>query len=152
MKQIKSLTALTLLGVVLGFGPAAYASDDCKPGHGFRHMEHRLLDKLELTDEQKAQVKSLHEEKKAQRGEHRVMLREAHREMHELVNAGTLDEAAIRAKALELAEVHADHAIEHARFMQRLRAILTPAQLEKFEALKAEHGGGVKKGFRPHTH
>lgn len=157
MKKITSLTVTAVLGTLLGFGAPAYAvPGDCGHGHGSKHMQrhgpgahfNRLADELELTDEQKAQLKGWHEEKQAQRGDYRDTRRNAHREMRELMNAETIDEAAIRAKALELAEVHADHAVEHARFMQRFRAILTLEQLEKLEALKAERHD-FSKGFYP---
>lgn len=157
MKQIASLTATVTLAAVFGFGLPAYADlGDCGPGHRHMHSERqdpgahfdRLADKLDLTDEQKAQLKSWHEEKQSQRDERRDALRDAHREMQALMSADTVDEAAIRAKARELADAHADRAIEHARFMQRFRAILTPEQLEKLEALKAERHGFNKKGMR----
>lgn len=157
MKQIASLTATVTLAAVFGFGLPAYADHgDCGPGqHHMRSERHdpgahfdRLADKLELTDEQKAQIKSWREEKQAQRGERRDDLRKIHREMRALMNADTLDEAAIRAKARELADIHADQAIEHARFMQHLRTILTPEQLKKLEALKAKRHGFNKKDAR----
>lgn len=154
MKKITSFTVMAMLGTVLGFGLPAYADQgDCGSGHRHMHSERhnpgahfaRLAEKLDLTDEQKAQLKSWREEKQAPRGERRDALREAHREMQALMSAETIDEAAIHAKARELADAHADSAIEHARFMQRFRAILTPEQLEKLEALKAERPGFNKK-------
>lgn len=157
MKPFASLTATAMLAVLFGFGLPAYADHgDCGPGHhSMRSERHdpgahfdRLADKLGLTDEQKAQIKSWHEEKQAQRGEHGDAMRKAHREMWALMNADTVDEAAIRAKARELADMHADQAIEHAHFMQQLRTILTPEQLKKLEALKAEHHGFDKKHAR----
>lgn len=152
MEQFKLLIALILLGGITGIWVPGYAgSDDCEFNRGpepsrslrfsGRHEWRFALPfrELALTDEQKAQLKSWLEEQGDQNQERMDAIRKIHREMHELITADTIDEAAIRAKAGELAKAQADQAIEHARFMQRVRTILTPEQLDRLKATEERH-------------
>ncbi|HEX5055188.1 MAG TPA: Spy/CpxP family protein refolding chaperone [Gammaproteobacteria bacterium] len=157
MKRIRLLSLLALSGLVLGFGSVHAADhDDCGPPSGMMHMGvpgpgmHMkwMTDELGLTDEQKSKLEAWHKERKERKDGHRDATRKMHKEMRELMNADTVDEAAIRAKVREFTDAHADMAVEHAYFMQYFRSILTPEQLEKFKAMQAEqHDEFMGKGF-----
>ena len=108
-------------GGPMGFGP------------GFRE--------LDLTDEQKAQMKSLAE---SHRDEFRAAgekSRAAHEGMQALLEAETIDEAAIRAKSVEVAAAEADVMILNAKVRQESMQILTPDQQAKLKELRDARPG-----------
>ena len=107
----------------------------CKEGH---HGFAKIAEKLGLSVEQKAQVKDIFEKNRPQAEPLRKELVVAKRELRGLAMAEKTDEAAIRAQAAKLAGIEADMAIHRARVSGQIRAILNPAQLEKFRAYHKE--------------
>ncbi|HEX9022276.1 MAG TPA: Spy/CpxP family protein refolding chaperone [Geobacteraceae bacterium] len=89
---------------------------------------------LGLSEQQKAQVKEIF--RKGMAGSEPIMTRliTERRNLRALVQADKIDEAAIRAQAAKLADIEGDLAIQRARMAGQIRAILTPAQVEKFKA------------------
>ncbi len=92
---------------------------------------------LNLTDEQREQVKGVMQSHRADFKQVGDKMRAAREGMGALVDADTLDEAAIRAKSLEVASAEADAAILNARVRAEVYAFLTPEQLDKAKELKA---------------
>jgi protein CpxP len=108
-------------GGPMGFGP------------GFRQ--------LDLSDDQKAQLKSIAE---SHRDEFRAAgekARAAHDGMQALIEADAIDEAAIRAKSTEIAAAEADVMILNARVRKESMQVLTPEQLAKLKELRDSHEG-----------
>ena len=114
------------------------------------------LRELELTDAQREQVKAImesHREGQKAAGDKLMAARKA---LHEAVAAEAFDEAAIRAAAGELGTAEADAAVLRARIHAEVFAILTPEQVKKAKALRAEmenrakEGRGRGRGMRPH--
>jgi periplasmic protein CpxP/Spy len=103
----------------MGFGP------------GFRQ--------LDLTDDQKAQLKSIAE---SHRDEFRAAgekARAAHDGMQALIEADAIDEAAIRAKSAEIAAAEADVMILNAKVRKESMQVLTTEQLAKLKELRDSH-------------
>ena len=71
------------------------------------------------------------------------------REMRALIQSGSADEAAIRAQAAKVAGAEADLAVQRAQMARQFRAILTPAQVEKFKAIQKEKDARFDK-FHEH--
>ncbi|MBN1379779.1 MAG: Spy/CpxP family protein refolding chaperone [Gammaproteobacteria bacterium] len=153
MERFKSLTVLILLNTILGFGIPVYADGDsgfdCGPKPDLapppQHAFHDLFRVLDLTDDQKAQLKSWHEEQAQQNHDRIDAQRKAQREMHELITEDTIDEASIRAIAVELADAQAESAIAHAHFMQQVRSMLTSEQFEKLQEIEKERRERMEK-------
>jgi protein CpxP len=104
-------------GGPMGFGP------------GFRE--------LDLTDDQKAQLKSIAE---SHRDEFRAAgekARAAHDGMQALVEADSINEAAIRAKSAEIAAAEAEVMILNAKVRQESMQVLTSEQQQKLKELRA---------------
>ena len=102
----------------MGFGP------------GFRE--------LDLTDDQKAQLKSIAE---SHRDEFRAAgekARAAHDGMQALVDADNLDENAIRVKSAEVAAAEADVMILNAKVRKESMAVLTAEQQAKLKELRSQ--------------
>jgi protein CpxP len=96
---------------------------------------------LDLTDDQKAQLKTIaqsHREEFKAAGD---KARAAHDGMAALVQADAIDEAAIRAKSADIAAADADMMILTAKVRKEAMQILTADQLTKLKELQARHQG-----------
>ena len=108
------------------------------PGMGLPFRE------LDLSDDQKAQLKSIAE---SHRDEFRAAgekARAAHDGMQALIDADQIDEAAIRAKSAEVAAAEADVMILNAKVRKESMQVLTSEQLAKLKELQAQHQGGPR--------
>jgi Spy/CpxP family protein refolding chaperone len=104
-------------------------------------MEMMPLGRLELTEAQRAQTRSLVEAHRAATGPVLDRARTAREALHEAVTASTVDEAAIRARSAELASADADLAVARARLHADITKILTAeqrAELEQNRSRRAE--------------
>ena len=111
-------------------------------GPGFR--------RLDLTDDQKAQLKQIVE---SHRDEFRAAgekVRAAREGMRTLMDSDTIDENAIRAKSQEIAAAEAEVMILNARVRQQSMQMLTAEQLAKLKEFR-ETGPrqGGQRGVRP---
>jgi protein CpxP len=105
----------------------------------------RVLRQLDLTDEQRAQVRQV---MASHRDELRAIgqkLRAAHRAQAEAVTASQFDEQAVRTRAAELAAISADAAVLRARVHSEVFAVLTPDQQAKAAELKAQREARVQQ-------
>jgi len=96
---------------------------------------------LDLTDDQKAQLKSIadsHQDEFRQAGQKVGAAREA---MRTLIEGDTLDESAIRAKSAEVAAAEAEMAILNAKVRQQSLQVLTSEQQAKLKELRASRPG-----------
>ena len=110
-------------------------------GPGFRE--------LDLTDEQKAQVTSIVDSHQAEFKAVGEKLHAAREGMQALLEADTLDEAAVRTKSVEVAAAEADAAILGAKVRTQTVQVLTSEQLAKLKELQASRNG---KQRRPGRH
>jgi periplasmic protein CpxP/Spy len=104
-----------------------------------------LLRQLELTDEQRTQVRQLMD---SHRDELRAVgekLMAAHRAQNDAVTAAQFDEQAIRTKAADVAAIEADAAVLHAKLHSEVFALLTPEQQAKAAELKAQRETRVQQ-------
>ena len=104
-------------GGPMGFGP------------GFRE--------LDLTDDQKAQLKSIAESHRDEFRAAREKARAAHDGMQALVEADSINESAIRAKSAEIAAAEAEVMILNAKVRQESMQVLTSEQQQKLKELRA---------------
>jgi periplasmic protein CpxP/Spy len=100
---------------------------------------------LDLSDDQKAQLKSIaqshHDEFRAA-GE---KARAAHDGMQALVEADSINESAIRAKSAEIAAAEAEVMILNAKVRQESMQILTSEQQQKLKELRAAREAQMKQ-------
>ncbi|MEP6783904.1 MAG: Spy/CpxP family protein refolding chaperone, partial [Acidobacteriota bacterium] len=100
---------------------------------------------LDLTDDQKAQIKSIagsHRDEFRAAGEKARVAREG---MQALVEADSIDESAIRAKSAEVAAAEADVMILNAKVRKESMQVLTAEQLTKLKELQAQHQGARQR-------
>lgn len=123
--------------------PAGTAHDDvsadmCHGKCGHHHHGHfdRLFKKLGLTDAQRAQVKQVVSEERANMKPLVQSLREARKELRELTKNGAFDEQKVRASASKQADTMVNLIVAKERMKSRIYALLTPEQRAKAEQLK----------------
>ena len=141
------LTYLALLLAIALAGPGKWGHGHRGPD-GDRHpgeMMRMLAAHLELSEEQRAQVRTLAEEHRESTRALRDRIRDARRTLHETIHADDSSEDAIRAASAVLAAAEADMAVARASHRKDFESLLTPEQKEELQRIKEEHG---KKGMR----
>ena len=134
MNQRTALLSLMAVAALLVTGGPARASTETRPGAG------RWADNLAthgVTDEQKSQIHAI---LRRDQPSLQPLIQDcvtARRGLRDLIRAVTVDEVAIRAQAAKLGSLEADLAVKRAQVAHELRAVLTPAQIEKLKGLQA---------------
>jgi protein CpxP len=104
-----------------------------------------VLRQLELTDDQRAQVRQVMD---SHRDEQRAVgekLMAAHRAQNDAITAAQFDEQLVRTKSAELAAIEADAAVLRAKLHSEVFAVLTPEQQAKAAELKAQREARVQQ-------
>ena len=120
------------------------------PGHGMRGPmgggafgpEFRFLD---LTEEQRAQLRKIREARQAEFKDAGDKLRTARQGMRALIEADSINESAIRAKSTEVAAAEAEMAILNARVRAESLQVLTPEQQQKLKEMRTARQNQVKQ-------
>lgn len=111
----------------------------CGGEHGgeqnHRHAN-KFAKKLGLTDAQKAQSKAIFQGNRDVVKPIMTSLRAEKKNLQVLMQADTIDEAAIRAETVKIAGIQADLNVNRAKVGAQFRAILTPAQLATLKTLQ----------------
>ncbi|GAA5218304.1 Spy/CpxP family protein refolding chaperone [Corallincola platygyrae] len=134
----KNLVALTIAAILVS--PLAIA----KPGKGGdNNPMKQVLSQLDLSDDQKSEIrelmKSAKAEKKANRETNKAE-REDHKEqMRALITADSFDENAAKVLIAERQEKMAEHMLKRVEMHYKIYHLLEPAQQEKFlELMEAQ--------------
>jgi periplasmic protein CpxP/Spy len=137
------IVAASIAAALLGVGAAAApAHRDPRGdrfggfGFGFGGGMVRALSSLDLTDDQKTQIKAIlkDEEPKLEPLVNEVVL--SKKALFEAVHSRTFDEKAVRAAASDSARASADLAVERARIVSRFRGLLTDEQQARLETIR----------------
>jgi Spy/CpxP family protein refolding chaperone len=98
----------------------------------------RRLAQLGVTDQQRAQVKSILRSYQPTVGPLVKEVVTERRALRDTIRAQTIDETAIRAGAAKVASLEADLAVQRAHVVHDIRAVLTPGQIQKLKALQMD--------------
>ncbi|HWI17350.1 MAG TPA: Spy/CpxP family protein refolding chaperone [Vicinamibacterales bacterium] len=104
---------------------------------------------LDLSDDQKAQLKKIAESHQAEFRAIGEKTRAAHEGMRALIDADTIDESAIRAKSQEVAAAQAEAMILNAKIRKESLQILTADQLAKLKERREARPDGPRKRRGP---
>jgi periplasmic protein CpxP/Spy len=140
MKTRMLVVAGAILAVV---GAAVWAQEQGMGPHGpFGHFggfgpfaAHHGLRQLDLTDEQKTQIKGILKSHREEFHASLDKLRTLHQTVGKIAHQQEIDEAAIRAAVGQAVGPLGDLAVLQARVRQEIDAVLTPEQRQKAEAL-----------------
>ena len=112
----------------------------------------RMLDRLDLSDEQTSKVEAILDEARPGIESLREKLRDGRQAFAAAHPPESFDEAAIRAHAAEQAKLTTELAVQSARARARVLGVLTPEQLaefkaarERFEDYRDEFGPGGRR-------
>lgn len=112
------------------------------------HMERsfpppHMMKELDLSEDQVAKIKAIHEKRKVEMMEAKKNVREAHQVLHQELGTDASEEAlrekfkSVQSARQAMAQVHFEEVLE-------VRSILTPDQRKKFEGMSMERG---KRGW-----
>jgi Spy/CpxP family protein refolding chaperone len=133
--------AVAALGVAQaggGHGPGSYGFGG--PGFGMMGMGpmRGLMADLDLTDDQRHQLRTIVRNGWEQSAAQRARLDELRRQIESTVRANGFNEAEVRALVDSGTPVMADLIVDMVRGMSEMRAVLTPEQQQRFDAWRAE--------------
>lgn len=122
-----------------------------------RHHMHRhfkmLAKELGLSQQQKDGIKAIFKNSHDQFKPLMEQMKTERHNLHALMTADTMDEAAIRAQSAKVSAIEANMAVQRAKVAQQVRKLLTPDQAKKFKELQAKHEKGMNKechhGMKP---
>ena len=113
-------------------GPAAGAPG--QPGiPGLGPQLGRILDRLNLTPEQRTSITTIVAAHKKTSDNDRQQIIKARELLVKQVNAPTFDEGAIRQAAAAVAALDANRAVDSAKFLKEVRGVLSPEQQKQFQ-------------------
>lgn len=138
MKKTQLIVAVAV-ATVLGVGALAEAQGPRGRGFGPRGGFLGLpAAGLNLTDAQRDLIRDIRERERTELQPVQARLREARAAQQKVLNAFPVDENAIRAATLAVAEVEAELAAHQARVRNEVFAVLTPEQQETVKKTIAE--------------
>jgi Spy/CpxP family protein refolding chaperone len=115
-----------------------------------------MLDRLNLSEDQRAQIDAIVSERREAMRAKLDQMRERHLALMEAVHGEPFDEAAIRDAAAAAAVTQADLAVERAMTLAEVRGVLTPEQREQaqqmFEQRQERARSGDRGFYREHRH
>ncbi|MGH7775527.1 MAG: Spy/CpxP family protein refolding chaperone [Candidatus Binatia bacterium] len=137
--QLKNHSGLIATAVILAtLAFSSTVSARLGLGHGGWMGKGKLLAELQLTDDQKAQIKSISaNDRETIRALHRE-LREKQRSLMEASKSDPFDEGRVRLEAQELANVQAEMMVVRARLFNKTLSVLTEEQKAKLNNLREE--------------
>lgn len=115
-------------------------------GGGFgAHMLGFYADYLDLTDAQQTQMKGILAKEKPTIQPLIQQLTQGHQQLEQLEQAGTFDEAKVRAIANQQSQTMTELMVQKARIKSELMALLTPDQKDKMAKLEARRAARLQK-------
>jgi Spy/CpxP family protein refolding chaperone len=144
--KIAMIASFGVLALALSAGVALSQSNDGeKPMHHSMHgrfmgeMGMGFLHRLNLTDEQHAQVKQIFESEKPNIQPLRQQEGQIHQQMMQLITSGSFDPAKANAIASQEAQVHQQMEMEHMKMASQIYALLDSNQKAQVADMMAKH-------------
>lgn len=141
----KILLASIILPLAISAGSAfAYGGKDHRGSHNGCHagMDRSMMKDLNLTDDQKTQLKELRQSNKdaMKRDGKNPAQYEAHRsQLNELLMSDTFDSAKAKALAEQMSGKHTERQVEKLSKQHQMLSILTPEQKTQFIEQQKKH-------------
>jgi Spy/CpxP family protein refolding chaperone len=114
---------------------------------GGLHRLRQLHGELDITPEQREQIKAVLQAHRGEIVQVARKLRDEHRELRSVVEAEPVNETAIREAAADLGEVLGDAAVLHAEIRGEVVTVLTPEQVAKLEACRQDFDAHIDKAL-----
>jgi periplasmic protein CpxP/Spy len=138
-RSIRNLATGAALVAALSFAPAsasAFMGGD--GGSAVRQHFKELAAELGLSAQQRQGIRAILKSDRERFQPLVKQLKIERRNLRSLIQADTIDEAAIRAQSAKVAAIQANLAVLRAQVGRQVRALLAPEQLEKLRELQAK--------------
>jgi Spy/CpxP family protein refolding chaperone len=109
-------------------------------GHGGGKQIHRMMERLDLSDEQRDQIFDIMYAQMPTARDKMKELRAGRQALRELAMSPELDEAKVRELADAQSKIMADMVVMRSQTMNKVYKVLTPEQREEAAKLMKEHG------------
>lgn len=129
-----TLTLVTALNLVGLMTTPSLAADTATPGHG--RFFQRLAQRLNLTDDQKAQIKTILRSEKDTLKPLLGQLHSARQNLRAAIQASDANETTVRAASAKVAAAEADLAVERMKIYGKIAPILTDEQRRQISELQ----------------
>jgi len=136
--SVKLFASAAAVVAVVGFSSlqaSAFMGDEGMPPAGLQLK--KMAAELGLTAQQQEGVKGIFAKNRPATEPLMKQLKSERHVLRNLVQADTIDEAAIRAQVAKMGTLQADMAVQHAKLAQEVRTILSPEQIQKFKEIQA---------------
>ncbi|HXR48018.1 MAG TPA: Spy/CpxP family protein refolding chaperone [Candidatus Limnocylindrales bacterium] len=124
-----TLTVATALNIFGLMTTPSLAADANAPAHG--RFFQRIAERLNLTDDQKAQIKTILRSEKDTLKPLVSSLHAARKNLRAAIRAGDANETTVRAASARVAAVEADLAVERMKIFAKIAPILTDEQRQQ---------------------
>lgn len=144
---------LSVVALVLVLAPAALIAQPMMgrfhgPDDGPGFMAERALSHLDLTDEQREQLKSVvNGHRDSMRDQMEAMFK-ARESLNQAIHGDSYDEQAVRKAADAVGRLETDIALSRAQMRQQLKSILTPEQFGQLEGFGMAMRSHAREGMR----
>ena len=136
LHKITTLASVLFLSLVL-LSPA-----QARSGHKGHHDKgghfKKMMQQLNLTEEQQSQVKSIFEDFRESHKDQRKQIRAERQAMNDLMRQEALDETLLRKQMRKMSEMREDMMIERIKMMKQVRSLLTDEQKARLDELKQQ--------------
>jgi len=133
---------------------AVQTADETRPARHRGRGYAALAEYLGLTDQQKTEWRTLHQQQREQMKPMMEQGRTLRQKLHDAVNAASPDPKAVGEATLALQAHHEQVQAQREAFRQKIEATLDPAQKEKLKAFEAARGWDKRRdrgqGWRGH--
>ena len=126
-----SITLAAALNVGGWIATPSLAADGAAPASPRGRISQRLAEKLNLTDDQKAQIKTVLSGEKGVLMPLLGQLHDARKALRAAIHASDANETSVRAAAAKVAAVEGDLAVERMKIYGKIAPILTDEQRQK---------------------
>ena len=137
--KLTTITAVLTLFAGMAFAQGGASAPMHHRHGGFMGGMELPLHQLNLTDDQKAQIKQLFQ---AERPAMKPLMQQehaAHTQMIQLITSGTFEQAKVAAAAAQESQVHMQMEIEHAKIASQIYQLLSSDQKAKVADIIAQH-------------
>jgi protein CpxP len=153
------LMLASIVALIIGATIFAVAQGDAVKRH-FQHpgggpppfgpeMVDHIARELNLTDAQKAQVKTLMEAGQTAMVSLHQKMDDAHKQLELATANGQFDEAQVRALATQQGQLMAETIVEHERMKAKIYSLLTPEQRTKADEMLKHHSEHLRQHGPP---
>jgi len=131
---ISTLAAAVVAGGLIA--PQTYAADNSVAPPARGQFLQRIAQRLDLTDDQKSQIKTILAGEKDNLQPLLAALHNARKNLRAAIRADDADEASVRAESAKVASAEADMAVERMKLYGKIAPVLTDEQRRKLADLQ----------------